>query len=50
VQAREALQVAGRRGDIEALVKALATMGARLAEIYPVEDDDIDELPNEVAA
>jgi putative membrane protein len=50
VQARDALQAAGRRGDLDALVKALETMGARLAEVYPVEDDDADELPNEVAA
>jgi uncharacterized membrane protein len=31
-------------------VKALEAMGATLAEVYPVEDDDTDELPNEVAA
>ena len=50
LHARGALQEAGRRGDLDALAKALEAMGARLAEVYPIEDDDIDELPNEVAA
>lgn len=50
VRATESLRAAGRRGDLDALVQALDAMGSRLAEIHPVEDDDTDELPNEVAA
>ncbi len=49
-RAAEALRVAGRRGDLDALVQALGQVGAQLAEVYPIADDDIDELPNEVAA
>lgn len=50
VRATEALRAAGRRGEIDELIRALDQMGARLAEVYPIEADDIDELPNEVAA
>lgn len=47
-----ALREAGRggRGSLDAFVKALDEIGDALAAAYPVSDDDIDELPNEVAA
>jgi putative membrane protein len=41
---------ARRNGSIDDFVKALDAVGAALAEAYPIEDDDVDELPNEVAA
>jgi putative membrane protein len=45
-----ALRDAARRGHRDDFVKALEDVGARLAEIAPIDADDIDELPNEVAA
>ncbi|MDB4933964.1 MAG: hypothetical protein JWP87_936 [Labilithrix sp.] len=49
-RAVEALRDAARRGRRDDFVKALEDMGARLAEIDPIDEDDVDELPNEVAA
>jgi len=41
---------ARRSGSVDDFVKALGAVGAALAETYPIEADDTDELPNEVAA
>lgn len=47
---RAALRAAVRAGDLDAFLVALASIGERLAAEYPVTADDVDELPNEVAA
>jgi putative membrane protein len=49
-QACEALRTAARHQGRAEFLSALERLGARLAEIYPIQDDDVDELPNEVAA
>ena len=51
-RALEELRAAGARrsGSIDDFVKALDAVGAALAAAYPIEDDDVDELSNEVAA
>jgi putative membrane protein len=49
-KAKEALRVAVHEGKLADFDRALAEIGARLAEVYPVRADDVDELPNEVAA
>jgi putative membrane protein len=47
----ELREAGGRRScSVEELVKALSDLGAALAEVYPIEEGDTDELPNEVAA
>jgi uncharacterized membrane protein len=47
----ELRDVGSRPGaTVDAFVKALGDLGAALAETYPIEADDVDELPNEVAA
>lgn len=45
-----ALRDAFRKGDLDAFEKAFLAVGEALARVHPVTDDDIDELPNEVAA
>lgn len=44
------LRAAFRAGSLEAFVRALDAMGDALAKMHPVSADDVDELPNEVAA
>lgn len=45
-----AVRAASARGRIDELLSALDALGASLARAYPREADDVDELPNEVAA
>jgi putative membrane protein len=49
-RATEKLRLAARHQGRDAFVKALEELGACLATVYPIQDDDVDELPNEVAA
>jgi putative membrane protein len=46
----EKLRTAARHEGRDAFVKALEELGECLAAVYPIQDDDVDELPNEVAA
>jgi len=45
-----ALRDAFRRDDLDDFEKAFLAIGEALARVHPVTDDDVDELPNEVAA
>lgn len=45
-----ALREAFREDDLDTFEVALVAAGEALARVHPVTDDDIDELPNEVAA
>lgn len=49
-RAAEKLRAAARHEGRDVFVKALTELGESLAEVYPIQDDDLDELPNEVAA
>jgi len=42
-----AMEAAGRRADLDALLAAMKTMAPPLAAALPVQPDDVDELPNE---
>ena len=46
----EALAAAMKAGSIDEIIKALDAFAETLGSVHPVADDDIDELPNEVAA
>lgn len=48
--AERALREAMRAGHLDDLANALDRLGDALAKAYPVSADDVDELPNEVAA
>lgn len=45
-----ALREAFRKNDLDDFEKALLAIGEALARVHPVTADDVDELPNEVAA
>jgi putative membrane protein len=48
--AETALRDAFRADNLDDFEKAFLAVGEALARVHPVTDDDIDELPNEVAA